>query len=115
MGNKKINPEKDALWAKAKYICRLNAEDIRMAKELGLNPRSLMKNIPSQSQPWKAPVKILIRNMYMKRREKQAGKRRHDRHTEKSTEFRTDIPWEEPWPETEEPMAGEDYDDNIPF
>lgn len=27
-----------------------------MAKEMGLNPRSLIKNIPSPSQPWKQPV-----------------------------------------------------------
>lgn len=38
-----------------------------MAKELGLNPRKLMRNIPSPSQRWKAPVKVWIREIYFKR------------------------------------------------
>ncbi len=45
----------DPKWAEAKRICRLNAEDIRKAKELGISPRSLIKNVPSPSQKWKAP------------------------------------------------------------
>ena len=44
-------------WAEAKQKCHLNNEDIALAKRLGLNPRSLIKNIPSKSEPWKAPVK----------------------------------------------------------
>ena len=51
-GNKKNN-----LWAKVKKRCRLNNDDIRIAKELGLNPRNLIKNIPSKSKQWKLPVK----------------------------------------------------------
>jgi hypothetical protein len=43
---------READWAEAKRRCRLNAETLRMAKELGLNPRSLIKNIPNKSQPW---------------------------------------------------------------
>jgi len=57
----------DPEWAKAKKLCRLNQEDIRMAKELGFRPRSLMKNIPDKSQRWKAPVKIWIRDLYEKK------------------------------------------------
>jgi hypothetical protein len=38
-----------------------------MAKEMGLNPKSLIKNIPSKSEQWKAPVKIWIRDMYKDR------------------------------------------------
>ena len=34
-------------WAEAKKRCRLNEEDIKIAKEMGLNPRSLIKNIPN--------------------------------------------------------------------
>jgi hypothetical protein len=40
---------KDEAWADAKKRCRLNDEDIRMAKELGMTPKSLTKNIPSPS------------------------------------------------------------------
>jgi len=59
--------KRDALWAEAKRRCQLNMEDIQMAKEMGLNPRSLIKNIPSPSEQWKAPVKQWIREMYEKR------------------------------------------------
>jgi len=47
MAKKKGKPgsKKDNLWAEAKKRCRLNNEDIRIVKELGLNPRSLIKNI----------------------------------------------------------------------
>lgn len=51
-------------WAEAKKRCQLNQYDIQMAKELGMKPKSLMKNIPSANQQWKAPVKIWIRDLY---------------------------------------------------
>lgn len=38
-----------------------------MAKELGMGPRSLVKNIPAKSQPWKAPVGQWLRDLYAKR------------------------------------------------
>ncbi|MBI4875723.1 MAG: hypothetical protein HY822_13900 [Acidobacteria bacterium] len=61
----------DAEWARAKKLCRLSAEDVRMAKELGFKPKSLIKNIPNRSQPWKAPVAAWVRHLY----EKKTGKR----------------------------------------
>jgi len=67
--------KREAEWAKAKRVCRLNAETVRMAKELGLRPRSLMKNIPSKSQLWKAPVHVWVRDMYEAMQEKAARKR----------------------------------------
>ena len=67
---KKPDSKKDQLWAEAKRKCRLNTEDIRLAKEMGLNPRSLIKNIPSKSEPWKLPVKAWIHEIYQKRQEK---------------------------------------------
>jgi hypothetical protein len=57
----------DPQWAKAKQICRLNMEDIRMAKELGMSPKSLMKNNPNPSERWKLPVKHWIRELHLKR------------------------------------------------
>jgi len=54
-------------WLEAKRRCRLSDEDIRMAKELGFKPRGLIKNIPSRSQPWKAPVRDWIRDLHAKR------------------------------------------------
>ncbi len=64
---KKCTEKREAEWAEAKRKCRLNAETLRMAKELGLNPRSLIKNIPNMAEPWKAPVHVWIREMYEKR------------------------------------------------
>lgn len=69
---KQLN-KKDVLWAEAR--CRLDADDVRMAKEMGLNPRSLIKNIPSKTEQWKLPVKNWIRKMYRKRQEKTARKK----------------------------------------
>ena len=59
--------KKDEAWREAKRRCRLYDEEVRMAKELGLNPRSLIKNIPAKSQPWKAPENEWIRGLYAKR------------------------------------------------
>jgi len=66
----------DELWAECKQKCRLNTEDIELAKKLGLNPRSLIKNIPSKSQPWKAPVKVWLREIEAKRNKKSEQKAR---------------------------------------
>jgi hypothetical protein len=57
----------DPQWAKAKTLCRLNAQDVQMAKELGMSPKGLIKNRPSPSQKWKAPVKFWIRELHAKR------------------------------------------------
>lgn len=57
------NKEKDKLWAEAKKRCRLNAQDIQLAKQLGMSPKSLLKNIPSPKEQWKLPVKDWIRSL----------------------------------------------------
>jgi hypothetical protein len=68
MARKKRRSGRDAQWAEAKRRCRLNAEEVRMAKELGLNPRKLIKNIPSKSEPWKLPIKQWIHELYARKR-----------------------------------------------
>lgn len=65
------------IWGEAKRRCRLNDEDIALAKKLGLNPKSLIKNIPSKSEPWKAPVKDWIHDIAAKREKK--SKQRQER------------------------------------
>lgn len=65
----------DKLWKEAKLRCRLNEDDIRKAKEMGLNPKSLIKNIPSKQQQWKMPVKEWLRDMWDDRQEKAVKKR----------------------------------------
>jgi uncharacterized protein len=65
---KPVNKDQlDPKWAKAKEICRLNLEDIRKAKELGLTPQALIRNVPGPRQQWKAPVKVWIEDLYEKR------------------------------------------------
>ena len=66
----------DELWKKAKAKCRLNMEDIERAKRLGINPKSLMKNIPNPSEPWKAPVGVWLREIEAKRQKKAEQKQR---------------------------------------
>jgi hypothetical protein len=53
-------------WAAAKRHCRLSAEEVRMARELGLNPRKLSTHVPSPAQRWKLPVGEWVRELYGK-------------------------------------------------
>ena len=69
------NPDKkNERWREAKDRCRLSEETVKMAKEMGLNPLSLIKNIPSKSQQWKAPIEEWVREMYEKRNAKRSKK-----------------------------------------
>ncbi len=81
MTKKKKQPKtkKDRLWIEAKSKCRLNNEDIRMAKEIGLNPVKLIKNIPSKSQPWKLPVKEWLHEIYEKHQTKKKSQKSKER------------------------------------
>jgi hypothetical protein len=54
-------------WAEAKKRCRLNEADIQKAKELGMTPKGLIKNIPTSNQQWKAPVKVWVSDLYEKK------------------------------------------------
>ena len=53
MGKKKHRRD----WPEAKKLCRLNQNDIAMAKSLGFGPDSLVRNRPDPKQKWKLPVK----------------------------------------------------------
>ena len=67
--------KQDRQWIEAKQRCRLNQEDIRMAKELGLKPRALIKNIPSPNQQWKLRSNSGSTNCMKKNPEKLMQKR----------------------------------------
>jgi hypothetical protein len=54
-------------WAEAKKLCRLNHNDIEMAKRRGFQPRSLIRCRPDPKQKWKLPVKFWIRELHLKR------------------------------------------------
>lgn len=62
------------MWDEAKKKSRLGDEEICMSKEMGVNPKSLIKNIPSRSEMWKASVKDWIDDMYDKRQRKSQQK-----------------------------------------
>lgn len=48
-----------------------------MAKELGLSPKGLMKNVPNKNQQWKLPVKYWIQELYEKRFGRQRSPQRN--------------------------------------
>lgn len=75
----------DELWKKAKAKCRLSTEDIERAKRLGINPKSLMKNVPNKSEPWKAPVGVWLREIEEKRNKKAEQKKRRKEKANKAT------------------------------
>ena len=86
----------DELWQEAKRKCRLNAEDLALAKRLGLNPRSLIKNIPNKSEPWKAPVNVWLHEIDAKRQKKSEQKRKRKEKLERVAESaKTDAPSQE--------------------
>ena len=66
----------EQMWQDAKKKCRLSNDDIALAKCLGLNPRSLIKNIPNKSEPWKAPVSVWLREIDADRQKKAAQKQK---------------------------------------
>lgn len=45
-----------------------------MARELGFSPCDLIKNIPSRSERWKAPVEEWVRRLYAKKRGRASAK-----------------------------------------
>jgi hypothetical protein len=62
-----MDRQKEAEWNEAKRRCRLTDEEVRMAKDLGFQPRSLIKSIPSRSQGWKAPVNEWVRSLHQEK------------------------------------------------
>jgi hypothetical protein len=66
--------DQQQLRAGAQRRCRLSDEAVRMAKELGIGPRSLITSIPARTQQWKAPTEDWVRDLYEKRQRKAARK-----------------------------------------
>jgi hypothetical protein len=74
----------DKAWAEAARRCRLSPADVRMAKELGFKPRSLLKNQPSPQQPWKAPAAEWVRDLYAKRQRRSEQRRQRRERAQES-------------------------------
>jgi hypothetical protein len=62
-----VKQSKQTEWMDAKRRCRMSDEALAMAKELGIGPLALIKNVPSPSQSWKAPVEDWVRELHAKR------------------------------------------------
>jgi hypothetical protein len=62
-----MNAARAKEWAEAQRRCRLSDVALAMAKELGLAPKSLVKNIPNRSEPWKAPVEDWVVRLHQKK------------------------------------------------
>ena len=66
----------EQMWQDAKKKYHLNNKNIALTKRLGLNPRSLIKNIPNKSEPWKAPVSVWLHEIDAKHQKKAAQKQK---------------------------------------
>ena len=55
------------LWPEAIRLCRLNGNDVEMAKKLGFRPDSLIRARPDPKNKWKLPVNQWVRERYRAR------------------------------------------------
>jgi hypothetical protein len=53
-------------WIEAKRRYKLTDKHVQMARELGLNPDKLGKLDNHKQEPWKAPLKDFIEDIYFK-------------------------------------------------
>jgi hypothetical protein len=67
MPKKKTTPAQGQAWAEAQRRHRLSAAHVRMARELGLNPKKLGKIDNHGQEPWKAPLPQFIEDLYARR------------------------------------------------
>lgn len=58
---------RDEIWIQAKKKYRLSAEQIAMAKVLGLNPKKFGSLANHRQEPWKAPLGEFIEGIYQER------------------------------------------------
>lgn len=53
-------------WIEAKKKHKLSDKHVQMARELGLNPDKLGKMDNHKQEPWKAPLREFIEDIYLK-------------------------------------------------
>jgi hypothetical protein len=54
-------------WIEARRRFHLSHAEIKMARELGLNPQKFGKLANHRQEPWKAPLRIFIADLYFRR------------------------------------------------
>lgn len=99
---------KEKEWKEAKKRHRLSEAQVRMARELGMAPKSLRKLDNHRQEPWKLPLREFIESQYEKRFGKVLGRspdaargdarRSHERASVSDDTARRPLPLEsEPW------------------
>jgi hypothetical protein len=64
---KKSLPPKFQVWVDARNRFRLSHAQIRMARELGLNPKKLGSLANHDQERWKSPLPTFIEDLYFER------------------------------------------------
>jgi hypothetical protein len=64
----------DQVWAEAARRYRLSGEHVRMARELGMNPKKLGGLANHKQEPWKLPLPQFIEELYATRFRKGVAK-----------------------------------------
>ena len=60
-------PQKFQSWITARKRHRLSHAHVQMARELGMNPKTLGKLDNHDQEPWKLPLPLYIDHLYEKR------------------------------------------------
>lgn len=66
--------KKEPTWREVRRRCRLSPDELAMAQELGLDPRTLIRSIPPVSgkkERWKDPPGVRIRKLYEKKKKEE--------------------------------------------
>ena len=66
MAKKQLSP-KYQVWVDARKRFHLSHAHIQMARELGMNPKTLGKKANHGQEPWKVPLPEFIEQLYLKR------------------------------------------------
>lgn len=67
MAKKKKIHVKDQIWIDARKQFRLSDAHVRIARELGMNPKKFGKLANHKQEPWKLPLPDFIEELYFKR------------------------------------------------
>ena len=67
MAKKRTGAAAEQVWAEAQRRHRLSSQQVRMARELGLNPRKLGKIDNHGQERWKVPLPQFIEDLHARR------------------------------------------------
>lgn len=67
MSKKRENPDKHRIWIDVRKRYNLSHAHIKMARELGMNPKKFGSLANHKQERWKAPLPEFIEEMYFKR------------------------------------------------